>query len=150
MYGRFFRRKVAERDYHMGSLEEEYLAQKVSGTPTERLVWISLYHLDFPLTRIEALWGISTDYLHSYIGGSYRALDKALTSLLKRGIVERNKSAQKGYRYRLVDEHADNWRLRAEPEIQLARLKAGEIYAKSGQAVAEMVAGDATLGEVYL
>lgn len=58
-------------------------ADTPTGTPTERLVWVALWHHGTYYGL--HLWGLD---LQRHVGGSKRSLDAALSSLIKRGIVQ--------------------------------------------------------------
>ncbi|HEY4001082.1 MAG TPA: hypothetical protein VGO93_19590 [Candidatus Xenobia bacterium] len=83
-----------------------------TGTPTERLVWVALWHLG-------TYWGtrVFDPDIHLHIGGSWRSNEKALNSLLKRGIVERVFSEEEGWwGYRLTLPYAQS---RLCPKVDL-------------------------------
>jgi hypothetical protein len=72
-----------------------------SGTPTERLVWVALWHLG----TFDTGWTWGTQ-LWSHIGGSTRSIDAAITTLVKRGVVERIRSDEGIWGYRLTLKYA--------------------------------------------
>jgi hypothetical protein len=74
---------------------------RLSGTPTERLIWLMLYHLDSPQTRVlgasKNLWERSRHpvalkyrsvaWLHEIVGGSLSTIYDAVKGLAGRGVV---------------------------------------------------------------
>ena len=67
-------------EQHMGDNE----FKTPCGTPTERLIWVALWHCG-------SYWGHYTEdsILYRHIGGSHRAIEAAMRSLVRRGIIER-------------------------------------------------------------
>lgn len=108
-----------------------------TGSPTERLVWLALFHLDGNRWRGKAA-GLHPSVLQGHVGGHWRTFENALRSLLRRGIVERHKDPDVGWLYLLKEEYAQ-WRVdvltamekRFDPEgyaegmAYIAALKAG-------------------------
>ena len=73
----------------------DYVLYTPTGTPTERLIWMALRKLQgqpdlCPCGRVATTYsGASELSIWATIGGSYRAFQDSLKSLMKRGIVGR-------------------------------------------------------------
>jgi hypothetical protein len=72
-----------------------------SGTPTERVVWVALWHLG----TFHGSWTWGTQ-LWCHVGGSVRSVEGAILSLIKRGIAERVHSEEGIWGYRLTLKYA--------------------------------------------
>ena len=78
-----------------------------TGTPSERLIWVALFHLD-GYRWIGKGAGLMPNEIHSHVGGNWRTFEDSLRSLVRRGIVERHKDSDVGWLYLLKQEYAQH------------------------------------------
>ena len=120
-------------------------AQWATGTPTQRLIWVALFHLDGRRWNGRAA-GLAASMLHDHVGGNWRTFEDSLRSLHRRGIIERHKDPDVGWMYLLKPEYAQ-WRFdkstaaekRFDPEGYADREKAFIASLKTGAVSDELL-----------